>query len=333
MLGAVLTDVGNLQLLDQQPTSPRPGQVLVRVGTVGLCTTDLHLVDGLFPARMPVVLGHEFSGVVEAVGPGVEDISPGTHVTVDPALPCGRCRACQQGYIELCANFNSHGSTMNGGLAEYVVVDRRQLFPTSLPSDISCWAEPLTCVLHGARTALPDSAGRSALVVGLGASGLLFVQVLRALGATHVVGLDRNEDKQERALGLGVMEAHGKLEAAGAGDERGYDLVVDTTASMPLISRAVKFLAPKGTLLLYSVPAPHSILDLRAFDLYRRELRVLGTFAGPYQFRLAIAFLEQGVVQVSPLVTQRFALADVIEAFSVLRQGGQGVVKVQVQVA
>lgn len=320
-----------MELTDLPQPHPGPEDVKLRVEAAGLCTTDLHVIDGHFPATTPVVLGHEFAGRVVEVGEKVTSLTIGDRVAVDPARPCGRCVFCRRGDVELCSHFSSHGSTCDGGLAQFVVIHESQAFKTVLAGEAAALVEPLTCVLHAARAALPHKvAGGKALVLGAGTSGLMFVQALQVMGGMEVHVLDRNEDKRALAqrLGAAVGLTSGADGAAVGGGGQGYDLVVDTTGHIPLVQASMARMGPKGAFLLYSVPHPQDQLTLNAFDFYRRELRIVGAFAGPHQFPTAVDWLERGLIKSAPLISHRFPIEAFGEAEALLRRGGPGVRKI-----
>jgi threonine dehydrogenase-like Zn-dependent dehydrogenase len=203
-----LEATGQLYLRDVEKPVPGPDDLLVRIEACGICGTDRHLFLGEFPAKPPVTLGHEFAGLVEAVGSGVTDFRPGMRITGDPNIACGRCPECQRGRVNLCRNLRAIGIHRDGGFAEYVIVPQKQAFV--LPADLDplhgAFCEPLACCLHGVDLAAID-AGSSVVVLGGGVIGLLVVQLVRLAGATRVVLVTRSAEKRRggTVVILGVM--------------------------------------------------------------------------------------------------------------------------------
>ncbi|TIP52492.1 MAG: iditol 2-dehydrogenase, partial [Mesorhizobium sp.] len=146
-----LEAVGKIALREVPKPVPGPEDILVKIEACGVCGTDRHLFHGEFPCTPPVTLGHEFSGIVEAVGPAVSGITVGDRVTGDPNIACGRCAHCHAGRVNLCSNLSAIGIHRDGGFADYVLVPQKQAF--RLPADLKpahgAFCEPLACCLHG----------------------------------------------------------------------------------------------------------------------------------------------------------------------------------------
>ncbi|WP_348527095.1 alcohol dehydrogenase catalytic domain-containing protein, partial [Mesorhizobium sp.] len=146
-----LEAVGKIALREVPKPFPGPEHVLVRIEACGVCGTDRHLFHGEFPCTPPVTLGHEFSGIVEAVGAAVSGIAIGDRVTGDPNIACGRCAHCHAGRVNLCSNLSAIGIHRDGGFADYVLMPHRQAFrlPPNLRPTHGAFCEPLACCLHG----------------------------------------------------------------------------------------------------------------------------------------------------------------------------------------
>ena len=200
-----LDAIGSLAAHDIEKPMPRPGDLLVRVEACGVCGTDRHILRGEFPSNPPVTLGHEFSGIVEAIGEGVEGFRLGDRITGDPNISCGRCSHCQNGRVNLCQNLSAIGIHRDGGFADYVIVPQKQAFllPAALDPLHGAFCEPLACCLHGIDTA-GIRAGSSVVVLGGGVIGLLVVQLARLAGATTVILSTRQPSKRELAERLGA---------------------------------------------------------------------------------------------------------------------------------
>lgn len=171
-----LEATGKLVLREVEKPEPGPGDLLVRVEVCGICGTDRHLFHGEFPSRPPLTLGHEFAGIIEAVGPDVTGFHPGMRVTGDPNIPCGLCEQCHNGRVNLCKNLRAIGISRDGGFADYVIVPQKQAFELPLELDPlhGAFCEPLACCLHGVDLANIKT-GSSVIVLGGGVIGLLTV--------------------------------------------------------------------------------------------------------------------------------------------------------------
>ena len=159
---------GDLRLEELPLPHPGPGEVRIRPQAVGICGTDAHIFRGEFPSAAPVVLGHEIGGVVDAVGASVGDLCEGDLVTVQPNTFCGVCRFCRGGREHLCERMRAYGVHMNGGFAEAMVADARNVYrlPQGIGPRIGCFAEPLACCVHG-MDRLAVRSGASVLVIGV----------------------------------------------------------------------------------------------------------------------------------------------------------------------
>lgn len=286
---------------------PRPGsgEVLIEVHRAGICGTDLHILDGDYAlARFPMTPGHEFSGVVAEVGDGVVERRVGERVTADPNLPCGRCEACQRGEVNQCERLEVVGVTRDGAFARFVVVPEAVVVPIgALSFAEGALVEPLACVVWGLeRVRVP--VGSSALVFGLGPMGALIVQSLRSAGVTHVVGVDPSATRRAYALEHGLAEAfsHDEVSAGELGTE-GFDLVVEATGIPAVLEGAFDQLRPRGTLWVFGVAAGEATATLRPYDIFKKDLTIVGSFAVNRTVPQAVRMLQDGAVNVDGLVS------------------------------
>ena len=208
MYAARLRAIGEMRLETVHRPVPRPGEVLVRVEAAGICGSDRHMFRGEYPTALPVTLGHEFCGIVEAQGEGATRIRPGTRVTCDPNIACGHCPACRAGRPNLCHNLVAIGVFRDGGFAEHVAIPEMQAF--ELPDDLDpvhgAFSEPLACCLHGLDVARIQPGG-SVAILGGGVIGLLMVQLARLAGATTIVLATRQAPRRALALETGASHA------------------------------------------------------------------------------------------------------------------------------
>ncbi len=321
---AVLEAPRRLAVVARLRPSPGPGQALVRVSATAVCHTDLEIYTGHHPGvRYPVVLGHEASGVVEAVGPGVGRVRPGQPVLINPIIACGACDSCARGLGHLCRDAGLLGRELDGSLAEHVVLPERYLYP--LPGHLSPEAAALVetlATVHHAQRRVGVAPGEAVVVLGLGASGLLHAQLARRAGADPVIAVSRSAWKLELA---GRTAAHHVVKADGpaAGGEvgrltggRGADVVVDTTGHPAVLGAAVEMLRPGGRLLLYAIS--HRLVEgFSTFPVYFKELTIFGSRAlTPADVEPSIALVASGAVDLGGFITGRYPLARVAEAFA-----------------
>jgi threonine dehydrogenase-like Zn-dependent dehydrogenase len=317
MPAAVLADAGRLEIAERPvPALDGAEDVLLDVAACGICGTDLQILGGGHPATVGVILGHEFVGTVAEVGPGVTSLTPGQRIAVAPNVSCGQCEWCRRGLRNQCERFTTHGVFVDGGLAPHVRVPASACHPISavLPDHVAALVEPLSTVVHGVRQARPFP-GETALVVGAGPIGLMFVALLRLAGLRVGVA-EPSEERAELARRLGAEE----LDGAPA------DLVVDAVGSQ--LGTALDRVAKGGRILLFGVDA-RARVEVAQERITRDELTILGSFVGQDVFPDAIRLLEGGRLDLEPLVTHRIGLEELPVAVEELRAGRA--VKVEVE--
>lgn len=315
------------------PAPAREPSATVRVDQAGICGTDVKIFRGAIPTQVPRILGHEIVGTVMATGPSAT-VGEGARVLVDPSLACGVCRHCLADRGHLCPDGALLGRDVDGGFAEYVVVDERQLH--ALPDTVSLSEAPAlqvlgTCV-HG-QTLVEVFPGQIAVVVGLGVSGLLHAQLLHARGVTSVVGVSRSQRKLELARTLGVTAAVTPDEASAAVADltggAGADLVVESAGSQSALRQSVDLAGAGATVLSYGSITERSG-EFPYYDLYYKELQIRSSRAArPRDYTRAISLVGDGVVRLAPLVTAVYPLQDLATALDECG-AGRGQLKIMI---
>lgn len=326
MPAAVITAPGQVEVRELPRPRPGPGEVLIRVHGTGVCGTDLHLLHGHFGAKFPLVPGHEISGVVDEVGPGVRNVRAGDPVTLDPNLWCGQCHACQRGLLQHCEHHEALGVTLPGGFAAFAVCPATNVYPAhGLTLDQAAFAEPLGCVAWG-MTRLRPRPGASALVFGAGAIGLLLMQGLLASGCSEVTVVDPVQGRLDLARQLGAahtLRPHDRLKEELL-DLRphGYDVTSEATGVPAVVAGLPELTAIAGSVLVFGVAPEEATVAIRPYDLFQRDLTVLGSFALNGTVPLALEWLRAGRVNVDPLITHRLPLAGVSDALNMKAHPG-----------
>jgi 2-desacetyl-2-hydroxyethyl bacteriochlorophyllide A dehydrogenase len=332
MKALFLEDVGKLTLRDVDKPAPGEGELLVRVEACGICGTDRHLFLGEFPSKPPVTLGHEFAGIIEAVGAGVTGFRPGMRVTGDPNIACGRCPACHQGRVNLCHNLQAIGIHRNGGFADYVIVPEKQAFelPLSLPPLHGAFCEPLACCLHGVDLARIE-AGASAIVIGGGVIGLLVVQLARLAGATKVVLITRSAAKRKLAETLGatatIDPTEGDVIANIVSDggllPGGADVVFECAGLKETVEQAPRLTRKGGMTVILGVLPSGEKVEIEPFDILFREVSIVTSFLNPFTHHRAADLIASGTIVVEPLISRRIGLDEAVGAISSPPAGGE----------
>ena len=195
MKAAVVVEPHHLEIRDIPTPTLDAHDVLVKVYACGVCGTDLHIYEGRFPASLPLVMGHEFAGVVVDIGDAVEHITIGDRVAIQPNINCGMCTACRTGRPNLCDSLSAYGVHVNGGFAQYCRVHAENAYTIGdMSFDAGAFVEPLSCCLHGIRL-VGINPGERVIVFGAGPIGLLLAQLCRAHGATEVCVVDLIEER------------------------------------------------------------------------------------------------------------------------------------------
>jgi 2-desacetyl-2-hydroxyethyl bacteriochlorophyllide A dehydrogenase len=322
MRAAVLHGPRDIRIETRTLLTPGDGEAVVQVFASGLCGTDYRIWNGDRAVQYPRILGHEFIGEVVAVGAGVETLRPGQKVAVEPNYSCGACPLCREGNRNLCLSRTAIGIDVNGGFAEQACLPARCCWPA--PPEISdeqlMLAEPLAVVVRAAARG-EAKRGESAAVLGVGALGLLAIQVLKARGV-RVLAIGRTEHREQLARAMGAEQftagGAGGAEAARAFSGReGVDLVIETAGTGVAVEQALELTHPGGRVVLTGLP--HEASTVNFFGVVRRELRIIGSMIYQDEFPEAIRLLSSGAVTVDRLVTHRFPLARIQEAFAAHR--------------
>lgn len=303
---------------------PEAGGVVIRVKAAAICGTDIRVYKGIKTrgVRLPSVLGHEFSGVIE------ESASPawraGQRVTLCPALPCGHCPCCRMDASNICENLTACGYGIDGGFAERVNVPHAFVdaghviaLPDGMSFEEAALAEPLACVING-HEVMGLVPGEHVAVLGAGPIGLLHVMLARARGVSRISVIQRSAARREAALRLGADEAIGPEEAS----LLTVDAAIVAVGSPDLANLAASITRPRGRINLFAgFPAG----ELPRFDLnavHYGEHHVTGAFGLTLaQFRESLDLIASGKVPAGRLVTHRFAMADAMGAFAAAENG------------
>jgi 2-desacetyl-2-hydroxyethyl bacteriochlorophyllide A dehydrogenase len=313
------------ELAQDEVAKPRldARQVLVRVTHSGICGTDFKIYSGAIPVSYPRIMGHEMIGeVVE--GGDAAGFRPGDRVIVDPELYCGACFHCRIGQTHLCPKGMLLGRDANGGFAEYVAPPVSHVFhlPDSVDSRTAPLIQVLTTCLHAQRQ-INIFPTESVVVLGLGVTGQLHVQLAKARGASPVIGITRSAAKRDLAQELGadltIPGGDGAIEKVREATEgRGADVIIETTGVVPSLAAAISMARFGGRLLLFGIiTAKEGALPF--YDLYFKELALINArVAKSEDYPSSIALVERGLIQLDPLVSNVMPLDELKPAIEML---------------
>lgn len=325
-------------LKDSPLPALKANEVLVKTMSCGVCGTDVHIYHGgkgSADVTPPVVLGHEFAGVVEAVGDAVTTVRVGDHVALDPNMYCGTCTPCRMGKKQNCEHLFALGVNTNGGFAQYCVCPDTQCYQLNkdVPFDVGAMAEPLACAIHGIDRAAIRS-GQSVLVIGGGPIGLIMVQLAKLAGAGTVILSEPVAARRALGLQLGADAVVDPVEEdlcqrlSDLLGQAGADVVIECVGIPRAAQQAIEAAARGATVLLFSVPPVDATIPLPLFDVYSKELTILGSIINPDTHQRAVNLINSGRILLEPLISHRYPLAQLENA--ILMQMNSDSIKVVV---
>lgn len=326
-------------VVEREMPVPGNGEVVVKVTHTGICGSDTHRFTEDIPKWDSLVLGHEFSGVIHAIGTEVENISLGDKVTAAPLVPCHKCDSCARGEFSLCTGYTFVGSRIDGSFAEYVKVPAVNIVPlgADFPLEKGAFIEPVTVCLHPILR-LNNLLGQTVVVTGLGAIGLLAVQIFRAMGARNIIASDIVPEKLQMALDMGATLAvnvaeeslEDALDALG-----GADVVFESSGSNPAKLSAVRVAKGRGTVLLVGTSPRDITFEAALFErITRKELNIVGSwmnYSAPWpgsEWSTAVWMLKEGLINTDTLTTHRYGIDDFQKGLDVVTGGKELFVKV-----
>lgn len=297
--------------------------VLIHVHYCGVCGTDIHIFEGesgSFEVTPPLVMGHEFSGIVEEIGKNVTCVSVGDVVSVNPNNMCGHCYYCQNGMEHFCTNVIGYGTTTNGGFAEYCCVNEKQVFvfKENIDMAIASLAEPLSCCIHGID--LCDiQLGDDVLIIGGGPIGLFMLQLAKMAGANRLILSEPVESKRLLAEQLGATltidplasDAEKKLTE----HSKQIDVVIECVGNPRTIQDAIRWAGKRATVMMYGLTGPDAEVSIKPDVVFKKELSIKASFINPYTFDRAIALLESGKIEAHGLISEIVPLGNSKEVF------------------
>lgn len=353
MQAALLTTPGQpLEVTDVDIEEPGHGQVRVAVKYCGCCHSDLSIIDGAFPAGTPIVLGHEASGVVDELGPGVDHLEVGDQVVLSPIPPCGRCYWCVRGEASSCKNVMalmtnqmpsgrtglSRGDDVVfrglgvGAFADYVVTEASGAvkIPADVPLDVAC---VIGCAVQTGVGAVLNTAqveeGATVVVMGLGGIGISVVQGARLAGAARIIVSDPVADRREAAAHFGATDFIDPVAEDMVGRVHeltgvGADYAFEAAGHAVLVSQGVQAIRSHGTVVCVGAPAVTEAIEIAPASLFvLQEKRIMGTALGGshalYEIPRLVSLWQSGRLDLESMITARRPLAQINEAMDDLR--------------
>ena len=303
---AILLEKKEVMSIQEVPKPvPAADEVLIRVKAAGLCGSNFHIYHGTYPATYPLIQGHEFSGVIEAVGAEVTGWKIGQRVTADPNIYCHHCYYCLKDQENMCENAQASGVTRNGAFAEYVTVPAGQLYelPDSVSFEEGALIEPLACALYGIKRLNPPYGSR-AVVYGAGPMGLLLLKALKTGGVSRLASVDISDPCLERAKKMGATDTFHSAEEVREKYPRGFDVVVDATGNPQVIERMFSTAAKKAKILQFGCADSNASVTVNPYQIYDNDWEYIGTRTAVYTYGQAIDMIASGRITVSDIISE-----------------------------
>jgi len=339
MKALVLTQYNQFELRDVPTPNPGPGEVLIRVRACGICGSDVHGMDGSTGRRIPpIIMGHEASGEIAALGNDVTNWREGDRVTFDSTIYCGTCAHCKAGRINLCDDRRVLGVSCDdyrkdGAFAEYVSVPERVLYrvPDTVQFDHAAMVEPVAVALHavGHASFVPND---SAVVVGAGMIGLLIVQALRAHAYGLIVAVDVDESRLSRARQAGAHCAYNpnttdvEAEVFKLTYGNGANAAFDAVGTNAALQTAIASVGKGGAVVLVGNVSPTVELPLQR--VVTREINLFGSCASAGEYATALKLMSRGHLRVDSLISANAPLSEGPAWFERLHAREPGLMKV-----
>jgi L-iditol 2-dehydrogenase len=344
MRAALLTGLRRFELREvPAPTIADDHEVLLRIATVGVCGSDIHYYsDGRIGSqviRFPFVIGHEASGVVEAIGAGVRRVHPGQRIAVDPARSCGRCDQCRTGRENTCRNLLFLGcpDQLSGALCEYIVLDERCCYPIEdgMTFEQATLSEPLAIALYAVERSRP-AADANVAILGSGPIGMSVLHAVRAKNRGHVFVTDKIDERLKLAQALNPAWCGNPRYQDVSTEIRNrepslLDIVYECSGSEEAVLQGMGLLKPGGSLVLVGIPTADTI-PFPVHDMRRNEITVVSIRRQAHCTAKALDELQRKHINLDALVTHRFRLDQIREAFELVAGYRDGVMKAMISV-
>ena len=339
MRAAVFYGIRDLRLEDVPKPKISDNEVLIRVNASGICGTDIHIYRGEWKTNTPIILGHEFSGVIADVGCKVKGLNIGDPVVAEPNIPCGSCYYCRMSERNyFCENLEATGVTVNGAFAEYVKIVASNVYrlPKGYNLDEAALIEPLACCVRGIDQA-KIKAGDTVAIIGAGPVGLILLQLALKSGASMVIQTDMEDSRLSLAKDLGADHTINVTKADPVESIKeltggyGVDVAIEAVGKPEAITQAMRATRRGGRLVIFGVSPEDAVWKVRPFELYDKELTIKTSYRSPYTFQRAVKIAASGRVRLKPLISHIFKLDDIHRAFEVAEKRLEGAVKVLVK--
>ena len=313
MKAALLKGINSIEIEDYKLRKLKNDEVLVQVKSCGICGTDKHIFEGKAPSKVPVILGHEYSGVVVEKSKSTK-FEIGDRVAVDPNIFCGNCIYCRQGKVNFCSNLQALGVTQNGGFAEYSIVPNSQLhlIPQNMDFCIGAFAEPLSCCIRGINNSKIKN-GETVVIIGGGTIGLLFVQLVRMSGASKIILIEPVLQKRELGLKFGAdyvlnPKKNNFLEELNEITYNDVNLILECVGNKETVDLAIKIVTKGTRIVIFGLAPNDHYIQINLQHLFHNEVTIINSLLNPFTFQDAVKLLVSNRVKVDCLISNKYSL-------------------------
>jgi 2-desacetyl-2-hydroxyethyl bacteriochlorophyllide A dehydrogenase len=297
-----------------------PHEVLIKVKYCGVCGTDYHIYNGTFSiGNRPLVLGHEYCGVVVKKGEGVKSTAIGDAVTADINMSCEKCDYCRKGNKFFCSELQQKGVNEDGAFAEYIKAPDKYIhkLPKSMSFEAGALIEPAACVVHS-HERLAIKLGSSVAIIGAGAMGLIHARVAKLRGATKIIISEINPYRLRHAKEIGAdyiidSEKYDFVEETmKITDNRGVDFVIEAAGSIETYIQALKIMAKGGIMLVFGAYPEKELVGISPFEIQNKEKTLLGSYAGSYEtWSTAVSLLDSKRIDINTFISKKISLDEI----------------------
>lgn len=330
---------GKHDLRVEEYPKPEAGahEVVIQVKACGVCGTDVHIYEGdkgAAEVTPPTILGHEFSGVIVETGEAVTAYKAGDRVCIDPNCYCGACEPCKNGIVHFCEHMIGYGTTVNGGFAEYCVVNERQVYKLgeNTTFEQGAMTEPVACCLHGIDMC-DIRPGHQVVVIGGGMIGLLMLQLAKLAGAAKIALLEPVEEKRRVGQELGADICINPLEedtkaVLKANGMNHIQTVIECVGRPSTIEQAIEIADPKAVVMMFGLTKPEEEIAVKPFEIFQKELELKASYINPLTQKRALDLIDSGRLDVSSMVAEVCGLEKLQEilANSTVRTKGKYII-------
>jgi 2-desacetyl-2-hydroxyethyl bacteriochlorophyllide A dehydrogenase len=326
---------GSLEIIEKPILKPGNGEVMVKVKAAGICGTDLHILSGKHPqAKPPLILGHEFAGIVVDVGENVERSLIGARVGVDSYIGCNECMFCRSLKMQLCEKGTTElGINIDGGWSEYVTVPKRNIY--MVPKNISFIEVGAGCILNcplAAIEAVGINPGDTVIIIGDGPSSLVMLQLARLKGAKQVIVTGHREKRLKLALELGADYAI-NTDVINISDfigtipkENRPQIVIDAVGKSETFNFALSLAGKCGKVHLFGLPE-QPLSNIKMDAMLWKELKITSSTGRPDLWDMSMDLLSRGFLKISSLISHRFPFEEAPKAIEFIKNNPGEIVK------